>query len=444
MREPTTTRRSRRPTVAAATICLALAAVSLAACGGDWEAVGYERGDTTVVRTVAGSVWGQPATLVEKARVAPNPDDSAFAFDAVAALAVGRRGEVYVVDPRTPAVRVYKKNAKYVRAIGGKGPGPGFYSFPNGVAVLPDGRVVVRDPRRSQLVLYSRQGDYLERWPHPSGVYEPLPLMLDADGRLYTRMVYNPSDPREDWDRGFVRYSTDGTTQDTIPDPTIDFEPLAVAVETTDGEEVRFAIPLTARAYWALGYHGEVIRAISDRYAMDVVRPGGSVVRIEREFEPAPATREERAALYRRVDRLARQIDYQWTWGGPVIPDVKPPFKELFVDQDGRIWVRLHQPVEPVTPEALGASEADTLDASDESAAEGVEVTRTSPGGGSLTWREPIVFDVFEPGGRYLGQVHAPSGFRTLPQPVIRGDMVWAVVAEPDELPNVVRFRIDR
>ncbi len=414
-------------------LCLALAAASLAACGGDWEAVRYETGDTTVIRTVAGSVWGQPATLVEKARVAPNPDDSAYAFRDVSALAAGRSGEVYVVDPRTPAVRVYKKNAKYVRTIGGKGRGAGFYSLPNGVAVLPDGRVVVRDPRRSQLVLYSGQGDYLERWPHPSGVYDPLPLLLDAEGRLHTRMVYNPSDPREDWDRGFVRYSSDGTTQDTIPDPTIDFEPLAVAVETKDGEEVRFAIPLTARAYWARGYDGEVIRAISDRYAIDVVRADGSVVRIEREFEPAPATREERAALYRAINRRARQIDYRWTWGGPVIPEVKPPFKGLFVDQSGRIWVRLHQPAEPLTPEALGASEADTLDASEASAAEGVEIT----------WREPIVFDVFEPGGRYLGQVHAPSGFRTLPQPVIRGDMVWAVVAEPGGLPSVVRFRID-
>lgn len=402
-------------------LCLALAAASLAACGGDWEAVSYEAGDTTVVRTVAGSVWGQPATLVEKARVAPNPDDSAFAFDVVAALAVGGRGEVYVVDPKTPAVRVYSKSAKYVRTIGGKGVGAGFYSLPNGVAVLPDGRVVVRDPRRSQLVVYSREGDYLERWPHPSGVYDPLPLMRDADGRLYTRTVYNPSDPREDWDRGFVRYSSDGTVQDTIPDPTLDFEPLAVAVETKEGEEVRFAIPLTARAYWARGYHGEVIRAISDRYAIDVVRPDGSVVRIEREFEPAPATREERAALYRAIDRRARQIDYRWTWGGPVIPEVKPPFKGLFVDEDGRIWVRLHQPAEPVES------------AAEESAAEGAETA----------WREPIVFDVFEPGGRYLGQVHAPSGFRTLPQPVIRGDMVWAVVAEPGELPNVVRFRID-
>lgn len=407
-------------------LCLALAAASLAACGGDWEAVSYETGDTTVVRTVAGSVWGQPATLVEKARVAPNPDDSAFAFDVVAALAVGGRGEVYVVDPKTPAVRVYSKSAKYVRTIGGKGVGAGFYSLPNGVAVLPDGRVVVRDPRRSQLVVYSREGDYLERWPHPSGVYDPLPLMRDADGRLYTRTVYNPSDPREDWDRGFVRYSSDGTVQDTIPDPTIDFEPLAVAVETREGEEVRFAIPLTARAYWARGYHGEVIRAISDRYAIDVVRPDGSVVRIEREFEPAPATREERAALYRAIDRRARQIDYRWTWGGPVIPEVKPPFKGLFVDEDGRIWVRLHQPAEPVESAAEES-------AADESAAEGAETA----------WREPIVFDVFEPGGRYLGQVHAPSGFRTLPQPVIRGDMVWAVVAEAGELPNVVRFRID-
>ena len=70
-------------------------------------------------------------------------------------------------------------------------------------------------------------------------------------------------------------------------------------------------------------------------------------------------------------------------------------------------------------------------------------ITHDDLAGYRAVWREPVVFDVFEPGGRYLGQVHAPSGFRTLPQPVIRGDMVWAVVAEPGGLPSVVRFRID-
>ena len=139
-----------------------------------------------------------------------------------------------------------------------------------------------------------------------------------------------------------------------------------------------------------------------------------------------PATREERTALYRAIDRRARQIDYRWAWRGPVIPELKPPFKGMFVDQSGRIWVRLHQPAEPIESAAEES-------AAEESAAEGVE----------NTWREPIVFDVFEPGGRYLGQVHAPSGFRSLPQPVIQGDMVWAVVAEPGESPNVVRFLID-
>ena len=58
-------------------------------------------------------------------------------------------------------------------------------------------------------------------------------------------------------------------------------------------------------------------------------------------------------------------------------------------------------------------------------------------------WREPIVFDVFEPDGRYLGQVSAPPGFRTQPLPSIRGNTVWAAVSDRGGVPDVVRFEIE-
>ena len=58
------------------------------------------------------------------------------------------------------------------------------------------------------------------------------------------------------------------------------------------------------------------------------------------------------------------------------------------------------------------------------------------------TWVEPVAFDVFEPDGRYLGMVRAPRGFSTRPQPVFRGDTVWATVRDDLEVPYIVRFRI--
>jgi hypothetical protein len=55
-----------------------------------------------------------------------------------------------------------------------------------------------------------------------------------------------------------------------------------------------------------------------------------------------------------------------------------------------------------------------------------------------------VVFDVFEPDGRYLGSVTTPSGFLVFPEPVFRGDTVWAAVEDDDGVRYVRRFEFAR
>jgi hypothetical protein len=54
-------------------------------------------------------------------------------------------------------------------------------------------------------------------------------------------------------------------------------------------------------------------------------------------------------------------------------------------------------------------------------------------------WRDPIVYDVFDPSGRYLGRVPAPpkTRFQTM-----RGDHIWAVRRDSLDVEQVVRFRV--
>jgi hypothetical protein len=418
-----------------ALLALLGAAVLAVGCSrSDWKATSYERGDTTVIRTVAGSAWGGPADLVERARIASDPADTAYGLESVTSLATGPNGDLYVVDAERPVVRRYDRNGRWVRDFVAPRGAPGHYTQPNGVTVLSDGRVVIRDPRRSQLVVYSPRGVFLERWPHPPGVYSPIPLISDTEDRLYTRVVFNPTEPREDWREGLVRYASNGSIEDTIPDYEMDFVPPSLPVAAPDGDTVLFRIPLTPRAYWAASPAGAVLTAISDRYAIQVEKPDGSVVRIEREYEPAPASREERYTFVRDIDRQAKQIDYRWTWRGPIVPEEKPPFKGLFADADGRIWVQLHQTAELTGEFAASVEAPDT--AADPESEDRLPTIRD--------WREPIVFDVFEPDGRYLGQVSAPPGFRTQPLPSIRGNTVWAAVREGGGVPDIVRFEIER
>jgi hypothetical protein len=54
-----------------------------------------------------------------------------------------------------------------------------------------------------------------------------------------------------------------------------------------------------------------------------------------------------------------------------------------------------------------------------------------------------VVWDVFEPDGRYLGQVVAPEGFSTSPRPVLERDRVWGVMTDDLGVQYLTRFRFD-
>ena len=58
-------------------------------------------------------------------------------------------------------------------------------------------------------------------------------------------------------------------------------------------------------------------------------------------------------------------------------------------------------------------------------------------------FRESVAYDVFEPDGTYLGRVETPEGFSSFPEPIFRGDHVWATMRDENEVTYLVRFRID-
>src|SRR5690606_14329507 len=178
-------------------------------------------------------------------------------------------------------------------------------------------------------------------------------------------------------------------------------------------------LPFAAGRAWSVTPEGEVVVMIGDRYAVDVYRHDGTVLRIARSVDPVPVTDEERAAEEARVTQSFQRFVDGWRWDGPAIPSSKPPISWVHTGRDGTIWVRVARPGTAL-PEAERASGARTF------------------------VREPIVFDVFRTDGRYLGQVAAPDGFQLQPYPVLDRDHVWAVVRGADDVPFVVRYRIER
>ena len=117
-----------------------------------------------------------------------------------------------------------------------------------------------------------------------------------------------------------------------------------------------------------------------------------------------------------------RRLDPSWRWNGPPIPPTKPVLRALYAGKDGRIWARLYQPGERLPDDEL------------------------EPGPDGLPpvaqFREPVVFDVFEKDGRYLGRVASPARFSTRPRPIFRGGHVRSTERDELGVQYVVRYRI--
>jgi len=134
---------------------------------------------------------------------------------------------------------------------------------------------------------------------------------------------------------------------------------------------------------------------------------------------------DEASIRRRQITKNFRNNFPGWTWNGPPIPDVKPPYSGLLTSEEGRVWVRVHV-----------ASERN-MSAEDQRSEEARLDRPVNP------YREPVVFDVFEPTGEYLGRVETPDGFATYPRPVIRDMTVWGIIQDELDVARLHRFRVE-
>lgn len=410
--------------------CAAMIAIATAACGagenpttGAWQAVHDTIGDTIVVRTVAGNVWQGEAELVPEVTIGTMDGEDEYMFGSVQSLAVDEEGAIYVYDGRVKALRKYDADGRFVATFGREGEGPGEYRNPDGgLGILPDGRIVLRDPGNARLQFYTSEGEPAGSWPMPGGFSTSSQLVVGADGGMFTNVIAEPMTADMTWRLGMVRYEPDGQVGDTLVEPVWGELP-GELVARTERTMSRRPVPFGPTAVTVFSPSGHYLGGISDRYAFHIPRPDGTVLRIERAANPVPVHPEERDRAERQTIRAMRSVQPDWRWNGPSIPSVKPAYRTIQIAEDGRYWVAVSQPSERIPDD---------------------EVEETDDDLPPLRWREPIAYDVFEADGRYLGRVRAPTGFMPYPQPVFRDEYVWAVVRGEFDVPFVTRFRIER
>ncbi|MEX2526692.1 MAG: 6-bladed beta-propeller [Gemmatimonadota bacterium] len=414
-----------------------LTSVALAvACGGDAPAPALQLqidtvADTIAVRNLAGSLVPAGMQLVPEIRIGALEGPDEEIFGAISGLAVGPEGTIYVYDRQVPALRAYNAAGEFVRTLGRQGGGPGEYeNSDGGMAVLSDGRVVIRDPGNARFTVFHPDGTLDTSWPGRGGFFTSAPLSLDDTGLLYS-VVIRPYAEGENapagslWLTRVLQMEADGTPLDTLSIPFLGYESPSIRASRDGGTSVN-AVPFTETLSWSIRGDGSFVVGIGNEYVVRVFRPDGSVIRVEKPAERVPVEPGERDDAEARATHNMRRTDPAWTWNGPPIPAEKPAFHRVLGGDDNRIWVHV--------PQA-----AETLEVSEDEERRARDANRPPP----PRYREPVAFDVFESDGRYLARVQAPMGFSLYPAPVFRGDHVWAVVQDELDVSYVVRFRLE-
>jgi sugar lactone lactonase YvrE len=389
--------------IATASLAVAVAA----ACGGAEGSDGWAGSMDTmpdgrvVVTNPAEGMWpaGQGWRVVEEIRIGAEDGNGPEVLGRISALVEDAGGRIWALEADDQAFRVFGADGRFIRTVGRKGGGPGEMRQVSGVAETRDGHLMVVDMQGGRISVFDTAGSFLRGIPLSGGfVIIPWPGGIDSAGYFYNA-IPRPVSGGFEW--ALVRYDSAMTPLDTLIPPRPP-EPNAFEHVSSRGS-LRAGVPFTPGLRWQLTRQGDFWVIHTGTYELFRQSARGDTIRVlTKPFETVPVTSAEKDSALARLKWFTDQ-------GGKVdrsrIPDTKPAVEWFRVAEDGYLWVN--------------AVQADT-------------------------GAQRRVFEIFDPEGRFLGEVRLPFPLMSSPAPILRPDRLIGVTQDDAGVPYIVRARIER
>lgn len=275
-------------------------------------------------------------------------------------------GRLVVTNQGMHELRVYSATGEFMHAVGREGRGPGEFMYPNRTWIGPDDSLFVRAFQR--LAVFDDTGSFVRATGLPG--WSPQDRFRDG---TYLFVVIPPGLDRMEPGyfhpvNALVKAGADGSAGDTLA--RVSGNEL-YRFESSAGGVASFFAPFGSPRL-AAAYGDSVITAAGIDFEVRLLDETGEFVRIlRRSREREPVTGSDVADLEQELldaapDRThpdRRRLVAEW-----VYPEFKPALDRLIVDSDGNIWARAYN------------------------------VDRSDVG----EW------SVFDPSGRWLGDVETP------------------------------------
>ena len=341
-------------------------------------------------------------TLTETLRIGGG-EAGPTSFSWAKSIDADSKGRILVYEHSTQDIRMFGADGKHIRSIGRAGSGPGELRNAEGLVIARDGKIWVRDAANSRFSIFSGEGVYETSWRArfctSQGSWAP---HLDRSGRIIDEDCLIKGTSAVGY--AVMAYHTDMSKVDTLAEkPECGTRDLARAGSfvTTMGRGTMYrSIPWWPGPRSTVGPDGEIwCAANSSRYELTRTAPGTAApVQASRTAMTVPVSATERDSVIAIFEKNGPTgLDYGR------IPKVKPAIDRLTVDDQGRLWVH-----------------------------------RTNAKG-------RLEFDIFSSNGRIIATAELGEFRHSTYMPfVVRGDMLYAVTLDQDDLPAVVRFKIGR
>lgn len=329
-------------------------------------------------------------------------------FGTIKGVAPLADGSIAILDSQAQEVRIFGADGGYLRTLGTRGGGPGEFMDANGILPGDDGLLRVHDPVGRRISLFHPETGFLSATPivvtglrfiwdaaadssgrfHEAGTMSvgnvPWDVVKIFDGMgVWADTVFLREREVAQFNGGSISGPADGRwiiqTEEFIAVFQIPFWPQGISAIDPRGY------------FWSKPANENVYSIVQTSYAGDTIL----VAESRRTAVPVPPAEIDSVRAMIRERAGGESLDLS------VIPTERPIVESIFLDNRGRIWVRVHD------------------------------------GGDGTT------FDIFSREGRYEGTVTSPLAIVTAPAPVVVDDRIYAVYTDELGVQYVLRGRID-
>lgn len=381
---------------------LLMLSILLAACAGDSYQSNISAGkiveDTidgkVFVRNDEVGLWGGDGrwTLHEDWRIGTIAGDDRYMFGHITNISTERHGLTAVIDFQAQHLKVFGPTGEFLRILGGPGRGPGEFEGPLAVAWDSQNRLWVVDGWNRRYSVFDSTGSLIETIPRrvTPAVFRQKLIFTEA-GTLLDETGLTTADGTSAV--GIVEVDTAGAVIDTFP-PLIRPDPGALASLIPFPRALN---PYTRSSVYAVTKEGMVWHAISNELRLIQRTLAGDTLRVvETSHRNLSLTAADEQVIQTELSRFGLNRSG--------LPLGRQVLHSIHILDDGHLLV--------LVEDELG--------------------------------QDPSVFDVFDPGGRYLGPLRSAFSIDPTVAPVSRGDTLVTVSRDEFGVQYLVRATIQR